>query len=64
MRVRMIVVVIAFVVAVLVPAGQWRQLQQVARPTLKELLLAEDARGDLAITERGGRRRREPSALA
>ena len=44
--------------AVLVPVGQWRQLQQAARPTLKELLLAEEARGDLAIPERGGRRRR------
>lgn len=50
--------------AVLVPAVQWRHLQQAARPTLKELLLAEEARGDLVIPERGGRRRREPSVLA
>lgn len=30
--------------AVLVPVGQWRRLQSVARPTLKRLLLLGDAR--------------------
>ena len=49
--------------AVLVPAEQWRRLQQTARPTLKALLLADEARAELALPKRGGRRRREPIAL-
>jgi antitoxin Phd len=32
--------------AVLVPIEQWRRLQRAARPTLKELLLADWARSD------------------
>lgn len=46
--------------AVLVPADEWRRLQQVARPTLKELLLADAARGELQIPPRGRSRRRPP----
>jgi prevent-host-death family protein len=46
--------------AVLVPAEAWRQLQGAARPTLKDLLLAEQARGDLALPARGSKRRRAP----
>jgi hypothetical protein len=33
-------------IAVRVPIKQWRRLQHAARPTLKELLLAEWARSD------------------
>ena len=33
--------------AVLVPVEDWRRLQQSARPTLKELLLAEEPRVEL-----------------
>jgi antitoxin Phd len=46
--------------AVLVPAAEWRALQNVARPTLKELLLADTPRTDIAIPRRGRRRRRVP----
>ena len=49
--------------AVLVPLSDWRRLQQAARPTLKELLLAEEARADLVLPSRGERRRRVPKAL-
>ena len=36
--------------AVLVPIDQWRRLEQTARPDLKELLLAPEARTD-ALTQ-------------
>lgn len=49
--------------AVLVPVKEWRTLKRVAKPTLKELLLANRARGELNIPERGGRRRRAPPKL-
>lgn len=49
--------------AVLVPISEWRRLQQASRPTLKELLLAEQPRADLPIPERGRRRRRDPARL-
>jgi antitoxin Phd len=49
--------------AVLVPMTDWQRLQGAARPTLKDLLLSDDARGDLNIPRRGARRRREPSAV-
>lgn len=48
--------------AVLVPVRDWRRLQQVARPSLKELLLAETPRLNLPLPERG-RRRRQAAAL-
>jgi prevent-host-death family protein len=38
--------------AVLVPIEQWRSLQQRARPTLKELLLAPEPRFELDIPPR------------
>lgn len=44
--------------AVLVPAQEWRRLSALARPGLKALLLAPEARADLPIPERGGLRRR------
>lgn len=49
--------------AVLVPAKAWRQLQSAARPTLKDLLLAEHARGELNLNARGAKRRRTPPKL-
>jgi antitoxin Phd len=45
--------------AVLVPATDWRRLERAARPTLKALLMRDDARGELDIPPRGTRRRRE-----
>ncbi|MBV9758304.1 MAG: type II toxin-antitoxin system Phd/YefM family antitoxin [Alphaproteobacteria bacterium] len=49
--------------AVLVPATDWQKLQRAAKPTLKELLLTDDARGELTVPPRGGRRRREVRGL-
>ncbi|HXD45767.1 MAG TPA: type II toxin-antitoxin system Phd/YefM family antitoxin [Pseudolabrys sp.] len=49
--------------AVLVPVQQWRRLADAARPTLKDLLLADAPRADLPIPRRGQRRRRAPSAF-
>jgi hypothetical protein len=43
---------------VLVPVADWQTLKRAARPTLKDLLLADKARGELTIPARGGRRRR------
>lgn len=44
--------------AVLVPMAEWRRLQGVARPSLKELLLAAAPRGELDLPARGQLRRR------
>lgn len=49
--------------AVLVPMDDWRRLQASARPTLKELLLADEARGEIPVPPRGRSRRRKPVAL-
>ncbi len=38
--------------AVLVPIEEWRRLQQRARPTLKELLLAPEPRFEIDIPDR------------
>ena len=48
--------------AVLVPARDWQRLQQAARPTLKELLLAPSPRGELHVPKRGRLKRRTPEA--
>ncbi len=48
--------------AVLVPADEWRRLQAAARPSLKQLLLADEARADLVLPSRGKARRRAPAA--
>jgi antitoxin Phd len=45
--------------AVLAPMGEWKRLMQAARPTLKDLLLSDGARGDLEVRPRGGSRRRK-----
>lgn len=38
--------------AILVPASQWSQMQAAARPSLKELLLSEQARTEQLTPER------------
>jgi antitoxin Phd len=38
--------------AVLVPIEEWRRLQQRARPTLKELLLAAEPRFEIEVPDR------------
>ena len=50
--------------AVLVPVDEWRRLQQSARPTLKELLLADQPRAEFPLPVRGRRHRRTPNAFA
>jgi len=47
--------------AVLIPIEEWRRLQS-ARPTLKELLLAETPRAEIPVPRRRWRRR-TPAAL-
>jgi antitoxin Phd len=47
--------------AVLVPLRDWQRLQQSARRTLKELLLAPAPRAELPAPGRGRLRRRKPT---
>jgi antitoxin Phd len=49
--------------AVLVPFEEWRRLQSSARPTLKELLLAETPRAEIPVPPRRRWRRRTPATL-
>ena len=49
--------------AVLVPAAEWRRLNEGARPSLKELLLAPSPRGDIPVPKRGRLRHRPPPKL-
>jgi prevent-host-death family protein len=49
--------------AVLAPMAEWRRLYQSARPSLKELLLADTPRAGLDLPSRGGHRRRQPKPL-
>ncbi len=51
-------------VAVLVPIEEWLRLQKASRPTLKELLLADEPRADIQVPPRGARRRRVPKPLS
>lgn len=39
--------------AVIVPVGEWRRLQRTARPSLKQLLLADAPRMDIPVPQRG-----------
>lgn len=48
--------------AVLVPVQEWRHLREHARPSLKELLLSPQGRGDLQVPGRGRLRRRAATA--
>ena len=47
-------------VAVFVPVNEWQRLQAAARPSLKELLLADQARAEGVLPSRGHARRRAP----
>ena len=49
--------------AVLVPIDQWRRLEQMTRPDLKELLLAPEARTDALTPPREKRRHRRLSSF-
>ena len=49
--------------AVLIPVQEWRRLQAAARPSLKALLLADEARTDELVPARGKARRRPPVDL-
>ncbi|PKO40776.1 MAG: prevent-host-death protein [Betaproteobacteria bacterium HGW-Betaproteobacteria-3] len=49
-------------VAVLVPANEWRRLKRAAQPSLKQLLLTDDARAELTYATRGDPHRRQPVA--
>lgn len=49
--------------AVLVPIEEWRRLQASARPTLKELLLADSPRAEIPLPSRKRWRRRSPPNL-
>lgn len=49
--------------AVLVPVDQWRRMEAEGRPTLKDLLLADEPRFDIPILPRGRARRRPPPAF-
>jgi len=42
---------------------EWRRLQLAARPSLKQLLLADEARAELALPPRDQARRRKAQAL-
>lgn len=44
--------------AVLVPVEEWRRLLRAARPSFKELLLADSPRAEIRVPPRGGLRRR------
>ena len=46
--------------AILVPMKDWQRLNATAKPTLKELLLMDAARGALHVRARGASRRRTP----
>jgi antitoxin Phd len=49
--------------AVLVSVRQWEQMERAARPSLKQLLLADAPRVDLIVPPRGRSARRLPAAL-
>ena len=49
--------------AVLVPIDQWRRLEKMARPDLKELLLAPEARTDALMLPREKHRHRVSPAF-
>jgi antitoxin Phd len=50
--------------AVLVPVAEWHRLTHSAKPTLKELLLADAGRAEFEIPLRGKRRRRAARPVA
>ncbi len=50
--------------AVLVAASEWRRLSTASRRTLKQLLLSDEARGDIPIPARGKLKWRAPPNLS
>jgi antitoxin Phd len=50
--------------AVLLPIEEWHRLQKAARPTLKELLLTDEARGKDLVPPRAPMARRKVKPLA
>jgi prevent-host-death family protein len=46
--------------AVLVPVEEWHRIHNASPPTLKELLLADEPRGEIPVIRRGQRRHRAP----
>jgi len=50
-------------VAVLIPVEDWRRLQLAARPSLKQLLLSDEARAELPLPARGKAKRRKIEIL-
>ena len=49
--------------AVLVPIEQWRRMEQMTKPDLKQLLLAPEARTEDLTPPRGRHRHRSPSVI-
>ena len=49
--------------AVLVPIEQWRRMEQMTRPDLRELLLTPEARTETLVPPRGQHRHRSPVAM-
>ena len=49
--------------AVLLSIEQWRRLEKLTKPSLKELLLAPEARTDALTPPRGQYHRRQPKAF-
>ena len=49
--------------AVLVPIEQWRRLEKMTRPNLKDLLLSPEARTDALVPKRPSHRHRVTSEL-
>lgn len=49
--------------AVLVPIDEWKRLNNAARPSLKELLMSNEARIDFNIPPRGRSKRRSTVVL-
>ena len=49
--------------AVLVPLAEWNRISARARPTVKDVLLGDGWRGDMAIPARGEHQTRPPLAL-
>ena len=47
--------------AVLLPMHEWRRLLRAAPLTIKQVLLSDEARGDLQLPARGAARRRTPT---
>ena len=49
--------------AVLVPIIEWRRLHAAAKPSLKQLLLSDEARSETLVPARGTARRRKPGPI-